>query len=173
MKKLILASAVVLAGFAVHAGAIYWQMSSMSTNVDPDNWTMARIEVVDASGNPIEGEGTDGHTYHTYLSLADDASIKYLAKGEDGAFFDVTGYDTASPEYSFIVELVNDNFETQGAAAPVRCSAISQYVVSDFSSIAPVDYMVWNPGFVDIPEPSGGLLMLLGASFLALRRRRG
>ena len=167
MKKLILASAVVLAGLAVHAGAIYWQMSSMSTNVDPDNWTMARIEVVDQDGNSISDP-------QTYLSLADDADVKYLAKGEDGAWFDVTGYDAASPERYFLVELVNDNLETQGAGTPVAWSDISHLVVSDFSSVTPISYTAWNnPGFVSVPEPSGGLLMLLGASLLALRRRRG
>ena len=165
MKKLILASAVVLAGMAVHAGAIYWQMSSLSTNVG-DNWTMARIEEVDSTGHSIG-------TPPVYLHMADDADIEYLAKGEDGAWFDVSTYESGSAEHYFMVELVNDNLELQGAAAPVAWSDIRQYVVSDFSSVTPVSYTAWNtPDFVGIPEPSGGLLFLLGASLLGLRRRR-
>ena len=35
------------------------------------------------------------------------------------------------------------------------------------------NFMAWSPQSYNVPEPSSGLLVLIGASLLALRRRRG
>ena len=45
--------------------------------------------------------------------------------------------------------------------------------VGSWSDIASDLTGVWKPSGYSVPEPSSGLLMLIGGALLALRRRRG
>lgn len=172
MKKLIFAFSVILAAVAVNAEAMYWQVSTLQTNAK--DYTMAQVRVYQ------NGAATDN-----YLSVLDESSGTWSTGGglvstsAEGAWFDLTDYTSGSPEYSFVLELVNDNLDVMGSSAgvlgggPVAYSQlVEKGVVQNFDSIAPLNYTSWNAGFVDIPEPTSALMMLLGASLLALRRKR-
>ena len=173
MKKLFLAVACVFVGWAVHADAMYWQLAGQTVQgVTADQWTMAQIEVY-----------RDGVATGTYLHYLDDADVTLMDKSETGAWFDVSGYSGDSPEYSFVLELVNNDLEVKGATAPVSYSSLDstgKIVKNDdysstFNSLTPINYSTFNAGAgttADVPEPTSGLLMLLGASLLALRRRQ-
>ena len=85
-------------------------------------------------------------------------------------------YSAGSPEYSFIVELGNidssDNWTTVATSAAATYSSLADYIHETFD-INPSSMAVWTPTqFTAVPEPSSGLLVLIGASLLALRRRR-
>ena len=168
MKKLMMLFAVALLGMAAQASAMYWQVSSANnTNVDAAKWTMARVEVYQ------NGFGTGN-----YLQVWDGESwasgVSYVDKTAEGAWFDVSAYSSDSTVYSFVLELVNDELEVQGISAASSYSKLvaDKVIMSSFDSIAPGSYTSWNQGFVDIPEPTSGLLLLLGASLLALRRKQ-
>lgn len=169
MKKLMMLFAVALLGMAAQASAMYWQVSSVNnnTNVDPAKWTMARVEVYQ------NGAGTGN-----YLQVWDGESwasgVSYVDKTAEGAWFDVSAYSSDSTVYSFVLELVNDELEVQGISQASSYSKLveDKVIISSFDSIAPGSYTSWNQGFVDIPEPTSGLLLLLGTSLLALRRKQ-
>lgn len=90
-------------------------------------------------------------------------------------------YSVGSPEFSFIIELGNvawdDNeggtwttIATSGAAESYQ--SLANYIHQTFD-LSPGQSAVWTPTqFVAVPEPSGGILVVLGTAFLALRRRR-
>jgi len=111
----------------------------------------------------------------TYLKIA-GTNADALDKTAGGAWFDFGSYAGTEPEYKFLLELVNDQFEVQAAAKEAKTyseiAAQTGVIVSNFDTIAPLSYTSWNAGTVDLPEPTSGLLMLLGASLLALRRRQ-
>ena len=169
MKKLIFAAICAFIGVAAHADAMYWQLAGQRiTGVADNQWTMARVEIY--SGGSATG---------VYLHYLDDAEVQYMDKTETGAWFDVdmSHYDGVSPEYSFVLELVNDDLQIQATTTPVSYSSLSDKIVSEstFNSISPINYSTYNAGAnttADLPEPTSGLLMLLGASLLALRRRQ-
>ena len=170
MKKVFLAVACVLVGWAVHADAMYWQLAGQSiSGVTGDQWTMARVEVY-----------SNGSATGNYLHYLDDAEVQYMDKTEAGAWFDVTGYSGSDPAYSFVLELVNDALEVQGATTPVSYNDLDtagkiDKDYSTFNSITPLNYSTYNAGqgtTANLPEPTSGVLMLLGASLLALRRRQ-
>ena len=173
MKTLFFAAICTLVGVAVHADAMYWQLSDTTiTGVTDSQWTMARIEIY-----------SNGNATGTSLHYLDDADVTAMDKTETGAWFDVdmSHYSGVSPEYSFVLELVNDNAEIQAASKNHPTYSQLQtagMIVSDstFNSLMPVNYSTYNmsslAGAVDLPEPTSGLLMLLGASLLALRRRQ-
>ena len=170
MKKLIFAAVCAFIGVASHADAMYWQLSGTTIQgVTDSQWSMAQIEVYE-----------DGTPTGTYLHYLDDPNVDVMTKSESGAWFDVTGMSGSDPVYSFVLELVNDDLEVQAASNPVSYSTLASEgkIVSDstFNSITPLNYSDYNmgslAGTVDVPEPTSGLLMLLGASLLALRRRQ-
>ena len=171
MKKLIFAAVCAFVGVVAHADAMYWQLSGTDIKgVTDSQWSMAQIEVY-----------ADGSPTGTYLHQLGEPTVDVINKEfESGAWFDVTGYDTASPAYSFVLELVNDGMEVQAASNPVSYNTLATNgkIVSEstFNSIMPLNYSDYNmgslAGTVDVPEPTSGLLMLLGASLLALRRRQ-
>lgn len=85
-------------------------------------------------------------------------------------------YSAGTPEYSFIVELGNidssDNWTTVATSASATYSSLGAYIHQTFD-INPGQIAVWAPTmFTAVPEPSSGLLTLLGFAFLALRRKR-
>ena len=85
-------------------------------------------------------------------------------------------YSAGSPEFSFIVELGNidssDNWTTVATSAAKAYSDLADYIHQTFD-INPGQLAVWTPTqFTAVPEPSGGLLTLMGVALLALRRRR-
>ncbi len=86
-------------------------------------------------------------------------------------------YSAGTPEYSFIVELGNidssDNWTTVATSAAASYSSLGNYIHQTFD-INPGQIAVWAPTAfsVPVPEPSSGLLTLIGFAFLALRRKR-
>ena len=169
MKKVLFAAICAFVGVMAHADAMYWQLADQNITglSDPDCWTMARIEVYE-NGQPTTGP--------TYLTLRDDSSLIYVDKDETGAWFYVPeSYADNSAAYSFVLELVNDSQEIQASSGQIAYSNANVVKETVFDSFTPVNYSTFNVGAnqtIDLPEPTSGLLMLLGASLLALRRRQ-
>ena len=85
-------------------------------------------------------------------------------------------FSAGTPEYSFTVELGNidssDNWTTVAYSATATYSSLADYIHQTFD-INPGQTAVWTPtSFTAVPEPSSGLLTLIGFAFLALRRKR-
>ena len=85
-------------------------------------------------------------------------------------------YSAGLPEYSFIVELGNidssDNWTTVATSAAATYSSLADYIHQTFD-MSPSSMAVWTPTeFTAVPEPSCGMLMVVGMAILALRRKR-
>ena len=84
-------------------------------------------------------------------------------------------YSAGTPEYNFIVELGNidasDNWTTLAQSAAAAYSSLGDYIHETFD-INPGQIAVWTPTKFTVPEPSGGLLTIVGFAVLALRRKR-
>ncbi len=84
----------------------------------------------------------------------------------------------AAAEYSFVIELGNWDWNT-GTWTMIATSEVASYTdlktaghIAEWDGTDPSAPAVWNPTSYVIPEPSGGMLMLVGLALLALRRRR-
>ena len=162
-----------------------------------DNWSAtdssfaARIRV---TGGDISGD--------VFLGLygRDEYNVPYIESGELGMAFDSSGtgywgagvpdgnqspsgnYSAGDPEYSFIVEIGNvvwdENsgtaswVETVATSAAAAYSTLGAYIHQTFD-INPGQMAAWTEtSFNAVPEPSSGLLTVIGFAFLALRRTR-
>ena len=84
-------------------------------------------------------------------------------------------YSAGSPEYSFVIEIGNvdaqDNWTTVAWSAAATYSSLGSYIHETFD-LNPSSLEVWQTQFNTVPEPSGGLLFIVGGALLALRRKR-
>lgn len=84
------------------------------------------------------------------------------------------------PEYSFIIEIGNydwneDSWTTVASSRPYTHSEFltSQYIYESFDMNPPTT-KIWNPhDYYAVPEPSAGILFLIGGTLLMLRRKHG
>ena len=124
----------------------------------------------------IPGYGVDTGNGDLGVEFSDDAGGYWGAGVPTGNQSPIGAYSAGSPEFSFIVELGNidssENWTTVATSAAATYSSLAANIHQTFN-IEPGQAAVWTPGsFQAVPEPSGGLLTLMGVALLALRRRR-
>ena len=202
LKITAFAAALLVAGVSVaDEDVLYWMIDSSAT-VEKDGETSsvssffenygapdgsafaARVRVT--GGNIQEGQDV-------FLDLYIPGYGVDVGGGEWGVEFSDAGgywgagvptgnqspsgnYSAGTPEFSFIVELGNidssDKWTTVATSAAKAYSDLGDYIHQTFD-INPGQLAVWTPTqFTAVPEPSGGLLTLMGVALLALRRRR-
>ena len=127
--------------------------------------THARIREV-STGNTVLM--LDPATADTYSLVAMDVPMTWLA--------DVSAYASGSPEYAFIIELGNWDGSNWSTLALSETASYADLVANNHidtsSGYNPNPITPWNPTPYVVPEPSSGLLLLVGAALLALRRRK-
>ena len=202
LKMTAFAAALLVAGVSVaDEDVLYWMIDSNAT-VEKDGVTSsvssffdnygapansafaARVRVT--GGNIQEGQDVFLDLYIPGYGLDEGGGEWGVEFGDAGGYWGAgvpTGnqspsgdYSAGTPEYSFIVELGNidssDNWTTVATSAAKAYSDLGDYIHQTFD-INPGQLAVWTPAqFTAVPEPSGGLLTLMGVAVLALRRKR-
>ena len=180
---------------------LYWMIDSSAT-VEKDGVTSSVSSFFDNYGAPANSAfaarvrvtgGNIQEGQDVFLDLYVPGYGVNTGNGDLGVEFSDTGgywgagvptgnkspigaYSAGSPEFSFIVELGNidssENWTTIATSAAATYSSLAANIHQTFD-INPGQTAVWTPGsFQAVPEPSGGLLTLMGVALLALRRRR-
>ena len=202
LKITAFAAALLVAGVSVaDEDVLYWMIDSSAT-VEKDGVTSsvssffdnygapdgsafaARVRVT--GGNIQAGQDVFLDLYIPGYGLDEGGGEYGVEFGNAGGYWGAgvpTGnqspsgdYSAGTPGYSFIVELGNidssDNWTTVATSASATYSSLADYIHETFD-INPGQIAVWTPTqFTAVPEPSGGLLTLMGVALLALRRRR-
>ena len=179
MKKLIAILAVALTtGAFADDSYLYWMLGSSvsltdakagTTTADFTGYKYAKIGMVDSSG---AAQG--------YLTLytPSDLSTGSAAILRD-ASASVTSYaklsaNASTSGYSYYIELLNDAGTFVGRSSQtLDYAGLSSYITS-FGVSTPAS-AAWSPSSFTtaaIPEPTSGLLLLLGLAGLALKRKR-
>lgn len=164
-KSLMLTAALAFgsAAFADGTSYLYWMLSDTPANT-PVEWTYAQVKVVGAS----DAESAESSVYLT----SSPGGITKFGKETDGVYDYISrtlatiGSEYLSDSYKFIVELYGDGSDPLAYSAAINGGSI----LAGSSAMGVTGSNTF--GSVHVPEPTSGLLMLLGFGALALRRRK-
>ena len=170
MKKTILLAALIGATGAFADSYLYWMVNTADPSLD-SNYSYVRVYDT-ASGKyltPIY-DGSFDYAYNEAggQSGLSKETITDAADWGEGFFASLSGIETSSA--SFVVELFNESGTWLAQSAALSGSAAAGYIYNGGISAPPA--VPWTAGSFAIPEPTSGLLMLLGIAGLALRRKR-
>lgn len=155
MKKL-LPLLVIVAGFAANADVLYWMVDTTSSEAYASKYTAICLK------------DSDGHELTKIQATQTD--IVDLAQG--GGYFTYTFSDPAfSSTASYYVELVNGDAFVAESARVQGSSLISSGSLIQPNSIGPAGVPA-SFGSYNVPEPTSGLLFVIGGMLLGLKRKR-
>lgn len=196
----VLALLALMLPFAAAAGesdVLYWMVSTDDSTVDMKDGSSpqglaAYIASFGTSADIAARVRVTGGTEDTFLDLYYPGEGEYFCEhGDLGVNLDyfetatsgikspVDNYSAGSPEYSFIVEIGNvvwngddGSWTTIAKSEAASYAMLGDYIAKTLSVDIPHGG-VWSPtAFTAVPEPSSGLLTLLGMALVALRRKR-
>ena len=171
MKRKIVLMASLLLALAARADYLLWQVNQTGAE-EPVSFAFARLTV--------KGDGVEAGTYlpQAGTDWKTDVLHATFPEPENGlatlaSYADLGEY--ANSAYSFAVELYAFEGNTAslvGVSDYVKYDQMKErfHVYSDMSlsGITPYTYGTFRA----VPEPTGGLLLLMGLGALALRRKR-
>lgn len=148
------------AATSLRADFLYWMIDSNQNQYEFD---YARIRVNDTDRYLNIVDSSDP-------SLTMDAELSDATRrGTDKSVADLSGFSEGS---SFLLELyqfgTGDADQMVGRSAAVSYEALASYI---YASAA--DQHAGSPfsGWQTVPEPTGGLLVIMGAALLGLKRK--
>lgn len=156
MKKLLTLVVLAVAGIAANADYLYWQ----------------------APNSPMDGIGA--FSYATLWASSDNGQhYEAIQQGGYTAYFDATtANDTDVGGYqSFYIELVNYTDSTYSVVgrseAATYASLVSEGAIHSNLATDVSKMVAWvGSNYQAVPEPTSGLLMLMGFAMLGLKRKK-
>ena len=191
MKKLIVCVAAVALGLSASAATVDWQVSVSSASaspaytaylVDATAWDAATITadtftdssiVLDSTTFSSTGSGKGSAKTYTTIASGTTAGarakdIASLAEGDTISVYYVLLDTSSDPNtYYTISDTLSGHASTGEAQLGTHTTVASATLAS----------ATWTPvgggsGGGDVPEPTSGLLLLVGGAMLALRRKQ-
>lgn len=167
MKKLVLSALCALGCAALFAAddssLLYWMIGNNPAIYGGGSVSEYSVRV-GVSGMPgylnLYGEPGD---FNYGTSIADASSAQWM-----GLYADISDY-VDDPSAAIFVELYNEGGKYGGIARIGTVESLASYITAGSGMAGQVDPKVVSS--FAMPEPTSGLLMLLGVAALSLRRK--
>ena len=190
--KFITLAVAGLLGLAASADVLYWQVNNSSADANTKSeyaYAILRATTgssatdgtqyyvsqnISSSGSTLNGAiERDVFANGSYVGGVMDAA-KILSFTDGSTAYGTSGADLSS--LSFFLELYDASGNWVGETSPVQAynTLVNNGTISGFdASFKGVNAAMGSTGgYQPVPEPTSGLLMLVGLGALALRRRR-
>ena len=186
MKKLMIAATVVCAAALAQAASFTWASAGkvyVNTS-DPTTWKDGDVITALTSGTKGYADGLSGFTWAYTMSLSDGTSTDSLSgtpvfsahKINQSLSSDVFSLPTDDSIKTLTWDIVLTGTGKVGDN-DVTLTSNTIHGSFDYSKLSDTKLTFANPAtwtvsMSSVPEPTSGLLLLLGVAGLALRRRR-
>ena len=173
MKKIMFMLGAVALSASAHAAAVQWNSGTNANGFkDPDGNTLKNSELYTMI---VTFYDTDGTTV-----LGTDSKAKASATGAYSNTY--SGYDFAADKTYYASAIIKAN---DGSAS--REAGVASFTIASDGSNSSLNFTTgagfdtssakwaaggWQIGGSDVPEPTSGLLLLVGGAMLALRRKQ-
>ena len=186
MKKLMILAAVAVAAVATQAATIKWstgaiklpgeggaQTGSTMSSANVTRYYFALAEAI--TGDVFENYATWNSATSAYDFNSTGSTAGTLSKGS-ATFTDPTSYTSGDTVYAAVILWNDANSDGKLNAGDYYLAKQDSYTLeADSGKTVALDMnaMTWTAVTApsDVPEPTSGLLVLLGVAGLALRRR--
>lgn len=171
MKKVLIAVAALAMVFGVNAASVDWQVTGTAatenyivylvSSVATSYSTVADIATSAIDSATIAKKGTG--TRATYTTGTKNSTNEKLSKTGDYYYVIVSGEDATTFNY----------VEAAGLASKVYDTSAQESSPGTFNTINAAGILAGSSGTIgSVPEPTSGLLLLVGMAGLALRRKQ-
>ena len=176
MKKMVIMAYAALVGLAVNAASINWSFS-WATDANGDDIaagsTAYLVSVADYS-QADAAAALDAGTFDT-SKVTDTAAVS--VDEDSGAHVAKVVSSSLTGSQSFYAIIKTDDFYAMTSTLDVTMKNLGDTVVGfmELSDEEGNSSLTWKPaggGGGDVPEPTSGLLLLVGGAMLALRRKQ-
>ena len=152
MKKIVIIAALLVAGFAANAASFKWSAGNIYASNCRDKFTGE----VSLYATGIEG---------ALSTVTANANGTVAATSFESAAF------TSGTTYDFYFVVVDNGKEFTSAVKSVQALDVGTASIT-FGNMTTATQNAANWASADVPEPTSGLLLLLGVAGLALRRKK-
>lgn len=169
LKKIMMCAAALACAFAANAAYVDWKFDGTADTVGyqvflvsaiDDAWTGVSDLAAASSALGAGGSGTIAKNGRSYLASGKFYGDSVTAESAKGFYWViVSGADAR--DYNYLAVDASANVYTPPASSPGKLAGNASDVLAGTKG-----------SFANVPEPTSGLLALLGFAGLALRRRR-
>ncbi len=187
----LLGASVLVSGAAMADGlmVLWWQVGD-AEDFSEDGESLKNVKVTLANGETTSAYDLGVYEARiretstgTYLGMLDPEDVSETSFTFESMFVptvwqaDITDFASDSAGYAFVIELGNYEDGTWSTLAISETATygdlVSSHAIVDTNlGIDPSVLAPWNPTSYVVPEPNSGMLVLVGAVLLVLRRKR-